>query len=135
MKKQLKWVIPVILFAGIGLYLFTSSGMGKVASNLAQAYADENLYSDAIEKANSDPEVIRTLGEIQAIDRMTILNGEVMFSEDNQSVNSTIKLKGSNMTGKMDIVANRQGEAWHYESIRIRYQDTDKNKQSIQVVK
>ena len=110
MRKSLKWLIPIIVVLGIVIYLFSSSGMGKIATDLTQAYADPELYKNAIKKANSDQQVIKSIGEIKPIDKMTILNGEVNFTDDNKIVNTTIKVIGQKGNGKMDITAKRENE-------------------------
>ncbi|WP_245566928.1 hypothetical protein [Christiangramia portivictoriae] len=84
MRRSLKWIIPIIVVLAVAFYLFSSSGMGKVATDLTQAYADEELYENAIEKANYNQRVLEKIGEIQPIDKMAILNGEVDFSYDNK---------------------------------------------------
>ncbi len=132
--RSLKWIIPVIIVLTIGVYLFSSSGMGKIAGDLTQAYADEDLYTKAIEKANANREVIEMIGEIEPIDKMTILNGEVIFSEDDQIVSSTIQVKGTKTRAKMDFTANRVNENWQYEKINIRIKETEKNKRTIEIV-
>ena len=134
MRKSLKWIIPTIVILAVVFYLFSSSGMGKVATDLTQAYADEELYKNAIEKANSDQRVLEKIGEIQPIDKMTILNGEVDFSDDNQTVNSTIKVTGSKGNGKLDLIAERENESWRYEKINIRFKDSEKNKKTIEII-
>ena len=134
MRKSLKWLIPIIVVLAIMLYLFSSSGMGKVATDLTQAYADQELYKNAIEKANSDHRVIEKIGEIQPIDKMTILNGEVNFSNDNQTVNSTIKVIGSKGNGKLDLTAIREDESWRYEKINIRIKDSGKKNKFSEVI-
>ncbi len=134
MIKSLKWIIPTIVILAVVFYLFSSSGMGKVATDLTQAYADEELYKNAIEKANSDQRVLEKIGEIQPIDKMTILNGEVDFSDDNQTVNSTIKVTGSKGNGKLDLIAERENESWRYEKIDIRFKDSEKNKKTIEII-
>lgn len=134
MRKSLKWIIPTIVVLAVVFYLFSSSGMGKVATDLTQAYADEELYKNAIEKANSDQRVLEKIGEIQPIDKMTILNGEVDFSDDNQTVNSTIKVTGSKGNGKLDLTAERENESWRYEKIDIRFKDSEKNKKTIEII-
>ena len=133
MKKSLKWLIPIIVVFGIVFYLFSSSGMGKVATDLTQAYADQELYKNAIEKANSDQRVLENIGVIQPIDKMTIFNGEVNFSDNNQTVNSTIKIIGSKGNGKLDLTAERENESWRYEKINIRIKDSQKKK-SIKII-
>lgn len=134
MTKSLKWLIPIIVVLAIVFYLLSSSGMGKSATDLTQAYADQELYRNAIEKANSDQRVLENIGEIQPIDKMTILNGEVNFSDDNQTVNSTIKVIGSKGNGKLDLTAERENESWRYERINIRIKDSEKKKKTIEII-
>ena len=95
MRRNYGWFIAAGLLIIFAVYLFSSSGMGKMTTDFAQAYADENLYEDAIEMANSNDSVAEMLGEIKPIDKMTLLNGDVQFSEDNQTVSSTIKVEGA----------------------------------------
>ena len=134
MSKSLKWLIPIVVFIGIVFYLFSSSGMGKVATDLTQAYADPELYNNAIEKANSDQRILQNIGEIRPIDKMSILNGEVNFSDDNQKVNSTIKVIGSKGNGKLDLTAERDNESWRYEKINVRIIDSAKKKKTIEII-
>ncbi|QYA26146.1 hypothetical protein G3I01_11685 [Gramella sp. MT6] len=134
MSKSLKWLIPIVVVIGIIFYLFTSSGMGKIATDLTQAYADPELYNNAIEKANSDQRILENIGEIQPIDKMSILNGEVNFSDDNQKVNSTIKVIGSKGNGKLDLTAERENESWRYERINVRIKDSAKKKKTIEII-
>ena len=134
MRKSLKWLIPIIVVLAIVIYLFSSSGMGKVATDLTQAYADPELYKNAIEKANSDQQVIKNIGEIKPIDKMTILNGEVNFTDDNKTVNTTIKIIGQKGNGKMDIIAKRENENWRYEKINIRIKDSEKKTNTIEII-
>ena len=134
MRKILKWIIPIMVVFAIGIYLFLSSGMGKVATDLTQAYTDEDLYKDAIEKANLNQQVIESIGEIKPLDKMTILNGEVNYSDDNKSVNSTIKVIGLDGNGKMDIIAKRENENWNYKKINIRIKDSQNEKKTIEII-
>ncbi len=134
MRKSVKWLIPIMVFLAIVIYLFSSSGMRKVATDLTQAYADQDLYKNAIEKAHSNQQVIENIGEIKPIDKMTILNGEVNYTDDNKTVNSTIKVTGSKGNGKMDIIAKRENENWNYEKITIRIKDSQKKKKTIEII-
>ncbi|MDR5589070.1 cytochrome c oxidase assembly factor Coa1 family protein [Christiangramia sp. SM2212] len=134
MGRNIKWIMPLLFTVGLITYLVSSSGMGKVSSDLIQAYADEELYENAIEKANDDVQVKEQLGSIEPIGKMTILNGEVKFSEDHKTVTSTIKIKGTKEKGKMDITAHRSGEKWIYDEINIRIVDTLEDTQTIRVI-
>lgn len=134
MRKSLKWILPITVVLAVVFYLFSSSGMGKVATDLTQAYADEELYNNAIKKANANQRVIENIGEIQPIDKMTILNGEVNFSNDNQIVKSTIKINGSKGNGKLDLTAERENGSWRYDQINIRIKDSGKNNKTIEIM-
>lgn len=134
MRRSLKWIIPIIVVLAVVFYLFSSSGMGKVATDLTQAYTDQELYNNAIEKANSDQRVLDEIGEIQPIDKMSILNGEVNFSNDNETVNSTIKVEGSKGNGKLDLTAERENQSWRYEKVKIRIEDHEKKKKTIEII-
>lgn len=134
MKKSLKWIAPIIIVLAIGIYLFSSSGMTKISTDFIQAYSDQTLYENAIEKANENQKVLEKIGLIKPIGNMTILNGEVNYTNENQTVYSSIKVEGNNGKGSMDIVANRENEKWIYEKINIRIQDSEKNKETIEII-
>ncbi|MDR6300138.1 cytochrome c oxidase assembly factor Coa1 family protein [Mesonia maritima] len=134
MKKNFKWIIPIIILFAIVFYLFSSAGMGKVATDLTQAYADETLYQNAIEIANSDEEVIQRIGTIESLNKMTILNGEVNYTNNNKTVNSTIKITGEKGNAKLDITANQKEEKWDYEKINIRIKHSDKTTELIEIL-
>ncbi len=134
MKKGLKLSIPILVILAVLYYLFSSSGMGKVVTDLTQAYADPELYNNAIEKANSNKEVIESIGEIKPIDKMTILNGEVKFSDDDQIIHSTVKITGSTRNGKLDLTAERDKESWRYQKISIRIKDSEEKNKTIVIL-
>jgi hypothetical protein len=61
-----------------------------IGTDFAQAYSDTELYQDAIQKVESNQKVKELLGKIEPIDKFAILEGEVNYSIENQSVNFTI---------------------------------------------
>jgi len=60
LNKNYKWLVPVLTVLIIITYLLASSNLGKTSADLAQAYADKDLYQEAINKANRN-----TLGTIK----------------------------------------------------------------------
>ncbi|CAL68432.1 cytochrome c oxidase assembly factor Coa1 family protein [Christiangramia forsetii] len=135
LNRNYKWSVPLVSLIIVIIYLFASSGFGKISSDLAQAYADKELYQTAIDKANKDLRVIETIGKIQPIDKMTILNGEVNYSKDNKSVTSTIKVLGDKGKAKLDLIAHRNAKKWKYEQLNIRVINPTKSTQTIEVIK
>jgi len=133
-KHNWKWLVPVSGIIMISFAIFFSSGMDGIATNLVQAYADTELYKDALEKVNSDERVKELLGEIEPIDNLAILEGEVNYTNDNHTVNSTVRLKGTKGNAKMDIIADRINNMWNYNKINVRIKNPPEKKQTIQII-
>ena len=132
-RKNWKWSLPtlVLLFIiVIGLILSLSID-GNVA-DFAQAYSDNSLYEKAIEKAKTNDRVLEVIGEIEPIDKLAILEGNVIYSNNNNSVELSVRVKGNKGKGKMDISANKNGEDWNYKKISIRVKEP---KEEINILK
>lgn len=125
--------MPTIIVT-LFLLLFFSSGMNKVASDLTYAYSDTELYNDALEKAKANKEVIAILGEIEPIDKLAILEGQVNYSEDNRSVKSSIRIIGSKGKAKLDISATKVNSIWTYQTLKVRIKQPKDQKQTIVIV-
>jgi hypothetical protein len=132
-KKNWKWFLPtfmIMLLLVFGL-LLSSSVDGNV-TDIAQAYSDNSLYEKAIEKAKTNKRVIEVIGELEPIDKLAILEGNAIYSNNQNSVELSIRVKGNKGKGKMDISANKIGNEWEYKKINIRIKDP---KEEIQVLK
>jgi hypothetical protein len=133
-QVNLKWIVALSVIILITIAFFFTSGMNSIASNLVQAYADKELYEKALEKVVSNQEVTRLLGKIELIDKMAILEGEVVYSNNNKTVNSTIRLVGTKGKARMDISAIRINNTWNYTKISVRIKNPPEKKQTIEVL-
>jgi hypothetical protein len=119
-RRNWKWLVPITaLLIGIIALLSLTSGL----TSFAQAYTEPSLYENALERARQDERVIELLGSLQPIDRLTIIEGNVAYGEDNKSVDLTFRVTGSKGKGKMDISAIQMDGTWKYELIKIRVKD------------
>ena len=109
-----------------------SSGIGGNITDIAQAYTEDSLYQNAIEKVKTNKRALEVLGEIEPIDKLAILEGNAVYSNNNNSVTSSIRIKGSKGKGKMDILAEKNGTVWEYKMIKIRIKNP---KEEIQIIK
>lgn len=132
-KQNWKWLIPVSGITVILIVIFFSSGMNGIVTDFAQAYADTELYEKALEKVKSDKRVTQLLGEIQPLDKMAILEGQVEYSKENKTVNSTIRIAGDKGKARMDISAERIKNEWNYKKINVRIINPTELKQTIEV--
>ena len=134
-KRNWKWFLPtfIIIFLLVFGLLLSSSVEGNV-TDVAQAYSDNSLYEKAIEKAKTNKRVLEVIGEIEPIDKLAILEGNAIYSNNHNSVELSIRVKGSKGKGKMDISAKKNGneKEWEYKKINIRIKDS---KEEIQILK
>jgi hypothetical protein len=128
-----KWFLPtsLILFLLLFGFILSSTVDGSI-TDIAQAYSDNSLYEKAIEKVKTNKRVLETLGEIEPIDKLAIFEGNAIYSNNNNSVALSIRIKGSKGKGKMDISAEKNGTAWKYKTINIRIKNP---KEEIQILK
>ena len=120
-KKNWKWFLPTLTL--VFLFLFESILSFNIHGNItdiAQAYSDNSLYEKAIDRAKSNQRVIEVIGEIEPIDKFAILEGNARYSNGNNSVALSVRIKGSKGKGKMDISADKKGTDWEYKKISIR---------------
>lgn len=129
-KRNWKWAAPAtfVLIFLLGL-LLTSSSQQNI-NDIVLAYSDNSLYEKAIKKANSDKRILQSFGTIQPIDKLAILEGNAIYSNNNNSVELSVRIKGNKGNGKLDIVAHKVGKEWKYRKIIVR----DKNSKNEIVV-
>jgi len=118
-KRNWKWFTPLAGLFLLFIILFFSSNLSNHLGGFAKAYADSELSKNALEIAKQNERVIQVLGDLEPIDNFAILSGEVIYSNDNSSVDLTIPVKGKKADGKMDISADKKNNKWEYRKINI----------------
>jgi len=120
LKRNWKWSVPATILLVFILGLFLTSNSSEGITDIVQAYNDNSLYEMAIEKANSDKRIIQTIGIIQPIDKLAILEGNTVYSNNNNSVLLSVRIKGTKGNGKLDISADKIRTVWKYKKIIVR---------------
>jgi len=132
-NRNWKWFVPTSLFLFVVLIGFIlSSNIDGNLTDIAQAYSDNSLYEKTIEKAKTNKRVLEVLGEIEPIDQFAIMEGNAIYSNNNNTVELCIRVKGNKGTGKMDILAEKNGTIWNYKKINIRIKEP---KEVIEIIK
>ena len=120
LKRNWKWSVPATILLAFIFGLFLTSNSSEGITDIVQAYNDNSLYEMAIEKANSDKRIIQTIGIIQPIDKLAILEGNTVYSNNNNSVLLSVRIKGTKGNGKLDISADKIRRVWKYKKIIVR---------------
>lgn len=133
-KRNWKWFVTICGILIITISIFFSSGMGGITNDLVQAYADTELYENALKKVKSNHRVTELLGEIKPIDKLAILEGQVAYTNDNKTVSSSIRVVGAKGRANMDISADLVNNEWVYKKINIRIKNPPEKKQTIEII-
>lgn len=120
-KRNRKWLYVSI--ACIIVTVVVLSGIDGNITDVAEAYSETTLYKEAINKTKTNKKAVACLGNIEEIDKLAILEGNVKYSKDRKSVEATIRIKGDKGKGKMDIIAYKNDTVWEYKKINIRIKD------------
>ncbi len=129
LTRNWKWLIPLLaLFSGVLLIL---SIAGNEISGVVAVYAESEIYEDALELAKENKEVKQKLGDLDSIDFLAIAEGVVKYSNDNNTIDIGVRIKGSKGKGRLYISANRKEDKWEYKNIHI---GIKKIKETIQIL-
>lgn len=120
LRRNWKWFSPMTIVILLFLIILFTSTSKKDLTNIAQAYAEDSLFENAIEKANQNKRVNEIIGKIKPIDKLAILEGNTIYTNDNKAVSLSVRIKGTTGNGKLDIAANKKGTEWEYTKIAIR---------------
>ncbi|SEB40010.1 Cytochrome oxidase complex assembly protein 1 [Tenacibaculum sp. MAR_2009_124] len=132
-KRNLKWLISFCIIFFLLIFV-VSTEFGKIGADIFKAYSDTELYEDALDKVKTDPKIFDLLGKIEPIDKMSILEGEVAYSNNSQTVHSTIRIIGSKGKAVMDIIAHKTNGVWNYSKVNIRIKKPIEKKQTIEII-
>lgn len=124
LKRNWKWSVPATILFIFIFGLFLNSNSSQDISDIVQTYNDNSLYEKAIEKANSNKRITQTIGIIQPIDKLAIVEGNAVYSNNNNSVSLSIRIKGTKGNGKLDITADKIGTVWKYKKIIVQNKNT-----------
>ena len=121
-QRNWKWILPIGIILFLVSIVLTLSIDGN-PTDILQAYNEDLLYKNAIDKANSNERVIEVIGKIDDLDQLAILEGSSKYSNNNNSIEITFRVTGDKGKGKMDISADKNGTDWEYKKITIRIKD------------
>ncbi|KLT69603.1 cytochrome c oxidase assembly factor Coa1 family protein [Flavobacterium sp. ABG] len=125
-SRNWKWFLPLTLLSILSFGFILSSNIAGNTTDIVQAYSDNSLFEDAIQKANTNQEVLKIIGTIAPLDQLAILEGNTSYSKDHSTVHSSVRIQGTKTKGKLDITAFKKGTGWAYTKIVVRIKNSKK---------
>lgn len=132
-QKNWKWLVAASLLVIVCIYLFFSFGINSATKDLTRAYNETELFESVVKKANTNTSIKNVLGTLQPIDKAAILEGSVIFNDENNSVKSSVRVIGTKGSGKMDFQALKAENKWLFNAIKVRVKKPTEKKQTIYV--
>ena len=101
-KRNWKWLLPTTIAILFLTFYTIIPVLNNEAPQFIKAYSDTKVFEKAIAIANANSKSKSTFGTIEAIDKLTILEGNIIYSNNDTSIASTIRIKGNHNRGKMN---------------------------------
>ncbi|MBP2832404.1 hypothetical protein J8281_09425 [Aquimarina sp. U1-2] len=117
-SQNRKWAFPVatiVLFITIFFY-FT----GDATFRYGAVHLQPGLIEEARNMASKNEMVIEKLGTLRNYNFLRLIEGEVRYSDDDNTVHISVNLLGSKKKGKLDILAHKKQGSWEYQNIAVR---------------
>ncbi len=134
-NKNWKWFLVLLSFISISIFLLLPSGIGNQMIQITKTYSDTELYEYPFHMAEKNQKVIDLLGKLKPIDNLAILEGEVHYSNNNKSVDLSIRIRGNKRNARLDISADKINGKWNYKKINVRIKKPIEEKQIIEIIK
>nr|WP_315172812.1 cytochrome c oxidase assembly factor Coa1 family protein [uncultured Flavobacterium sp.] len=125
-KRNWKWLLPVTISILFLTFYTIIPVLNNEAPEIIKAYSDTTIFEKAIEIANTNSKVKTTIGTIEAIDKLAILEGNIVYSNNYNSIASTIRVKSNRNHAKMDFIANKKGNEWIFQKLTVRCKNPEK---------
>ncbi len=119
-KKNWKWAVP--LGGCFTLIIVAVIAIGSIFYGVANAIEDSQPYEFALEKINSDEDLVNALGA--PIEKDGVVNGSWNYSNGKKSAKMTIPISGPKGSGTLFVEATREDEDWTYHVIRVEIEDS-----------
>lgn len=111
-SRNWKWLVPV----GCGLPLMCCGIFSAVTYfGVSKVIQGTPVFAEALEKANTNPEVTAALGS--PVTPGMMLNGSVKQSGNTGTADFTIPLKGPKGEGSLQVSATMKGGKWTFDTL------------------
>ncbi|MFB9077678.1 cytochrome c oxidase assembly factor Coa1 family protein [Flavobacterium procerum] len=119
LKKNWIWVVFSLFSTMLLFCILLNSNSKNGVTDTFTALNENSLYEKAIESANINSAVLKTFGKIDPIDKLAILEGNTSYSNNNNSVVLSVRIKGLKNQGKLEVHANKTDSEWIYKKIYV----------------
>lgn len=118
-QKNWIWVLLLLISTTFFLFFLFNANSKNGLADTVSAFSENALFEKAIEHANNDDKIITTIGKIDPVEQIAILEGNTTFSNNENTVSLSVRINGVKRNGKLQVIANRKGKDWDYQKISV----------------
>ena len=120
-KRNAPWAVPV--GGCLTILILLGVTVGSIFFGVTSIIDDSIPMEYALEKINSDPEIIKLMGS--PIEKNGMVQGEFNLINDEKSADIKAPISGPKESGTLFIKATAKGDNWTYHEIRVVIQDNN----------
>ena len=120
-KRNWKWVVP--LGGCFTVMVIAVVAMGSIFYGVASAIEESQPYEYALEKINTDEDLIKTLGS--PIEKDGMVQGSYNYNNGEKSAKMTIPIAGPKGKGTLFVEATGEDDEWTYDVIRVEIDNSE----------
>lgn len=124
-KNWITLIVSFFLVLIVVAVVLNSNSKNGVTDTLT-ALKENALYEKAIDLANSNSTVLETIGKIDSIDKLAILEGNTSYTNNKKDIVVSVRINGIKKQGKIEIQASKNGAEWIYKKIIVRTKNSNK---------
>lgn len=120
-KRNWKWALPV--GGCLSLIIIGIIAVGTIVYGVTNAIEDSKPYEYALQKINTDEDLIKALGS--PIEREGMVSGNWNYSNGQKTADMRIPVAGPKGEGILFVEASGEGDNWTYHVIRVVIEDQE----------
>ncbi len=120
-KRNWKWVVPV--GGCFTLIIVAVIAIASIFYGVTNAIEDSQPYEFALEKINTDEDLVNALGT--PIEKDGMVSGNWNYVNGKKSAKMTIPISGPKGSGILFVEATGEDDDWTYHVIRVEIEDSE----------
>ena len=114
-RRNWPWVVP--LGGCLTLIVLAIFSIGALFYGVSEALTGSEPYEYAMQKANTNEQVIEALGE--PVESNGLMNGTFNFKNNKGTADFSIPIKGPKGEGILYVMGSKENDQWSYSKLYV----------------
>lgn len=120
-RRNWLWFVPVVVLVPV---IVCCGGITLLLSAIFSTIKSSDVYTEALQRARENPEVVELLGE--PIEPGFFVSGNLSFHNSSGSADLSFPISGPNGSAVVNVKATRAGGSWKYSTLEVTAANSDR---------